>query len=664
MKVQARRGKLLGGFRRITPVLLLLAAVILLAVPASAIENVPMRTVFVIGDISDSGTTGEMVPLQAYIVYGDQLILAQTFSVPTRFDGAVGLAVDHDNELLFLSFEGLSGQSDRVDVFNARTATYSNTIVLPNTGNLCGMVVHQGRHHLYVVNRDEKNVFVFDNDNSFSSVETWVLPTGSGAWGLDIIDDFLFVAAPSTAHGTYIRWYDIDTHMEVGNVTTLPYDSTAVVAIDTNEGYKLFSTAFYGGIGNQERVQRYIVNSAQKTSWVTPRTHAKGISADPTQEILYVAYGRDYIFGDDGALAVYDYDGNLLNDYPLPNGWRPTDVVATAIPFGGTVKKTLISHPSGIIQSGDSVTFEIEVTNDDTTALTFVPLQDVYDTAHLSFVSANPAPVDSTNDGQLDWADLTTSFGMNLNPGQTFTVTVEFKAVTCFADVEGSNLARVEGAQDTLGSLMYAAGVADYEINCGCTLDAHCDDGLYCNGEETCDDGDCIDGEEPCSDDGEYCNGTETCDEENKKCVSTGDPCSDDGVYCNGSESCNELQDSCSHSGSPCADDDKFCNGTETCVEETKECLSSGDPCQVDSIFCNGDEFCNEEDDKCDRTGDPCPDGTVCDEESQTCNAGDGPTPTPTPPPDASDDDDVDQGDPDSGEDVPDAKVSGGCCGC
>ena len=73
----------------------------------------------------------------------------------------------------------------------------------------------------------------------------------------------------------------------------------------------------------------------------------------------------------------------------------------------------------------------------------------------------------------------------------------------------------------------------------GCTTDAECDDGVYCNGVETCDpEAGCQAGSPPCADDGEYCNGVESCNEEADACVSSGDPCEEN-------ELCSEEDDTC-----------------------------------------------------------------------------------------------------------------------
>jgi Papain family cysteine protease len=78
-----------------------------------------------------------------------------------------------------------------------------------------------------------------------------------------------------------------------------------------------------------------------------------------------------------------------------------------------------------------------------------------------------------------------------------------------------------------------------------CTSDEECNDGLFCNGEETC-------------------------DTTNGLCVPSENPCSDDGLWCNGDEVCDEELDECIHNGS-------LCVPGETCDEEAKECMNVSD---------------------------------------------------------------------------------------
>jgi len=108
------------------------------------------------------------------------------------------------------------------------------------------------------------------------------------------------------------------------------------------------------------------------------------------------------------------------------------------------------------------------------------------------------------------------------------------------------------------------------DICLDCLEDAHCDDGLFCNGQETCRDETCEEGSNPCLPD-------ELCDEENDSCAAcfTDNEC-DDGLYCNGKESC--VDGNCIQSENPCI------QGT-TCNEENDECIPTQPaPLTVDII--------------------------------------------------------------------------------
>ncbi len=102
----------------------------------------------------------------------------------------------------------------------------------------------------------------------------------------------------------------------------------------------------------------------------------------------------------------------------------------------------------------------------------------------------------------------------------------------------------------------------------GCTSNAQCDDGLWCNGAEICNAGTCQAGSAP------NCN---------------------DGVACT-DDSCNESTDSCNNvANNGNCDDGLFCNGEETC-HATLGCQAGSDPCAPDP--------CNEITDTCGGGGD------------------------------------------------------------
>jgi hypothetical protein len=155
----------------------------------------------------------------------------------------------------------------------------------------------------------------------------------------------------------------------------------------------------------------------------------------------------------------------------------------------------------------------------------------------------------------------------------------------------------------------------------GCEVDADCDDGQYCNGEEICDTGvgECFPGTPPDCNDYVDCT-VDTCDEVEDTCVNTPeDSLCDDGDVCNGMETCDAV-DGC-QPGDPLNCDDGVGCTDDTC-DPVAGCRNSpnDDNCPDDGVYCNGEELCDPVND-CYSTGDPCPSGTECNEETQSCDA-------------------------------------------
>ena len=145
---------------------------------------------------------------------------------------------------------------------------------------------------------------------------------------------------------------------------------------------------------------------------------------------------------------------------------------------------------------------------------------------------------------------------------------------------------------------------------CGGGLALECDDGNFCNGDETCDsDVGCQAGEPlKCSDD-DLCNGMEFCFPPEGCLPGLPLVCSD-GDPCNGEEACDAAA-GCQSGGPLICSDGDLCNGLETCEEgvgcqpgQFLDC-DDQDVCTDDS--CDGAEGCihvhNEED---------CDDGNAC----------------------------------------------------
>ena len=150
-----------------------------------------------------------------------------------------------------------------------------------------------------------------------------------------------------------------------------------------------------------------------------------------------------------------------------------------------------------------------------------------------------------------------------------------------------------------------------------------CDDGLFCNGEDNCSAGACSGhAGDPCPgpDNDEDC--AESCDEADKSCTSpdpNGSSC-DDGVFCNGEDNCSAGL-CVHHSGDPCEGSDDDDNCAESCDEASESCTSpdpDGSSCD-DGVFCNGEDSCVGG--VCqNNSGEPCPGPDGDDNCTESCD--------------------------------------------
>jgi subtilisin family serine protease len=136
----------------------------------------------------------------------------------------------------------------------------------------------------------------------------------------------------------------------------------------------------------------------------------------------------------------------------------------------------------------------------------------------------------------------------------------------------------------------------------GCSVNADCYDGEFCNGAETCDAGNCVAGSDPCP--------GQTCDEAIDVCVPL--VCDDDGT-CETGEDCNNCSGDCisgsggggadcgngiceAGDGEDCVSCPADCNGVQTGKPSGRFCCGDGDgsnpaPCS-DSLCSTGGYEC------------------------------------------------------------------------
>jgi hypothetical protein len=152
----------------------------------------------------------------------------------------------------------------------------------------------------------------------------------------------------------------------------------------------------------------------------------------------------------------------------------------------------------------------------------------------------------------------------------------------------------------------------------GCTIDADCQNGVFCDGVEACVNGSCVAGFAAC-DDGIACT-MDVCNEAMQMCgVVEMDALCDDGILCNGMEACDSVNGCVAGAPADCSDNISctadFCDtATDACTH-----VAQDQACD-DNVFCNGVESCSVSL-GCQPGATPsCNDGVACT--TDTCSAG------------------------------------------
>jgi hypothetical protein len=178
------------------------------------------------------------------------------------------------------------------------------------------------------------------------------------------------------------------------------------------------------------------------------------------------------------SFGVYVFPSQIAGSYSLtqtqPEGLSSTtpDTLATLLVVtqgsglsdnnnfgetnGATYSISKVLTTTNNVRPNAPVSFDIIITNTGNSTIAVLPLRDLYDKQYLQFLNATPASVNTIDDGAIDWLDLTQSFGMDLAPGQSFTVKVNFIAKKDTGSLPGGvtiNTAYVEnGLADPDGS--------------------------------------------------------------------------------------------------------------------------------------------------------------------------------------------------------------------
>ena len=124
---------------------------------------------------------------------------------------------------------------------------------------------------------------------------------------------------------------------------------------------------------------------------------APGDSATIVLTLLALASPSNLLGADHATVSATDENGD-------PAGPASANSSVLVTRPGVTVAKTRHAGQDPVVQVGQTVTYDLTVTNSGNTTLTTVPLADAFDAAALSFDSATVAP-DSTTPARLALVD-------------------------------------------------------------------------------------------------------------------------------------------------------------------------------------------------------------------------------------------------------------------
>ena len=382
MKNQSKKNNV-----RANIILIILAAGILIT---AVTETATAKSLYVIADIGQPGND-KPTPVQAYHIEADGSLTFQAeYIIPRIMLGAVGIAIDTDNEFLFITYEA----SDEIQLVDARTMMGEGTTMAPDARDLAGVVYDHDKSLLYCVNRRGYRVYAYNWDPENKTLthkpgSPFTL-RGATAYGIALneVDDLLYVAN-GTNKVTVYRTSDW------GLVDTITLNRVAIsVAVGVVRGFLYTGGGF---VGNQYLTQYHLATGTVKEVQVEPDdAGVMGLGVDPATGYVYLTTGVNNEPGGDNLLV---FDTNLTQIGMTPKIGNPTGLVVPGREFAYdplNLNKTLVRGGSGTMDSdgtpsvrvGATITYGIHFDNNNDFIVTDVVVSDLLP-EEVTFITAD-----------------------------------------------------------------------------------------------------------------------------------------------------------------------------------------------------------------------------------------------------------------------------------
>lgn len=327
-------------------------------------------------------------PIHAYdIQLAPTYLVFQQNSTPTRY-GGVGLAIDTDSEILFITFE-FSGTLDIVD---AKTLNILGNVTAPNATDLAGIVVDQDKQKVYAVDRDTNHLYVYSWNatsktltNDITTSPYYIALPGiinGGNWpgttglALDEVNDLLYVADYTTT----VKCFHTGNWSSAGSFTVS--HQAMGIAVDVSNGF------VYTGSWSSINLSKYDLNTNTETTLtigtlpnVSMYETVLGLAVDSNTSLLYTTTG----FSSDMILVFNSNLGFLYNTSDIGN---PTGIVVPGKEI--SYNPLNLSKDDGLggacVSPGANITYTISYTNTNPHNVTGVTINDTLP-PEVTFVS-------------------------------------------------------------------------------------------------------------------------------------------------------------------------------------------------------------------------------------------------------------------------------------
>lgn len=313
-------------------------------------QSVNAKTLFVIADLE-----ADPVPIKAYGIQGDTLVLQKISYIPKREGGAIDLDVDEKSKIIFVTYEN----AGVVQLIDAETMTDLSYTEVPSANDLSGIVVDEAKEKVYALDRLTNDLYVYDwnSDDKTLALDTLIELENVGyGFGIDLDDErnILYVS-------------DMTDSVKAFNTNSWALESEIVVgrdaigiAVDAKRNY-LYTSAG-GELGGDYSLGRFNLNSDVEDLVKDMRSPVIGIAVEYETGQIYVTTFRSGADSTQSRLIALDMNMNRTWKSPEDSLRKPTGLCVPSFEVGYNplnLTKDDGFNDGETSAAGDTITYKI-----------------------------------------------------------------------------------------------------------------------------------------------------------------------------------------------------------------------------------------------------------------------------------------------------------------